>query len=302
MVFSDWRGAPDMDRLVERAQQRAWVSWGPPFVAEDVDLSFLNAAIALECHGHFQGVLVAGISIQELSVFLQRLDTREGPHAFVLRDRNSVLAHANLADRLPQVSDAAPLPRLGKVGDPVLAQLWSAKRDSTLESLLGGGPQVRAVEAGNATKIFVLKEMSGFGREPLIVGVYDDAGAVTPHMDRLALIAAAGGAASASARSALLLGRAIGRPLKLLAGAFERMRHLDLNTATSPPLGRLREVNSLIIAHDAMCEGLSLLRFYAPRVASLAVVSQRRPPGCRRGWARLLRGEGRRSVGILRLA
>ncbi len=126
--LSDWGGDPGLGRAIARARARRETFWGELFVAEDIGLTFMNLFRPVYHGERFVGVLIAGVSIHALSEFLGTLEGKHTDNAFILYDRDFVLAHPRFLDSPPAVSDAGPLPGLSEFGDPVLARIWTPDR------------------------------------------------------------------------------------------------------------------------------------------------------------------------------
>jgi adenylate cyclase len=74
-------------------------------------------------------MIVVVLRISDFSAFLADLETETGQNAFILYDRNYVLAHRALQNGFPGLGPSRPLPKVSEIGDPVLADIWSKDRE-----------------------------------------------------------------------------------------------------------------------------------------------------------------------------
>ena len=266
IAMLNWRGDPDVAAAFDAARHAPGPYWGELFVAEEAGQAFINLRQPVWREGRFLGVLVAGVSVSELSGFLGRLPLGDTDRAFILRGNEAVLAHPNMANGVPGISDEAPLPGRGAVGDPVLAALWSAEAAVPLDFDVGNGLQARAVAVGGNEYVVLYQMLSGYGEPPWLVGTYVDLEAATAPLDRLDIIPRVGIAILAlGLLVALLLGRRLSRPIRLLAHAAERIRALDIDGAPRLKTGHFAEINDAAAAYNAMVRALRSFETYVPR-------------------------------------
>ena len=89
----------------------------------------------------FLGMVVAGLKVAELSEFVAGLESETGQIAFILYDRDRVLAHPALVQDFEGLGPDRPLPKVTEVGDPILFGIWSE------------GWQQRRSRSGSATTL-----------------------------------------------------------------------------------------------------------------------------------------------------
>src|SRR5690606_16870202 len=113
--------------------------------------------------------------------------------------------------------------------------------------------------------VVLYREIGGYGEQPWTVGVHFRADTVNAPILRLVVAAAVGFAILViSVLLALLLGRAIARPVRRLAEAADAVR--DLKTDLAPlPRSPLRELDSAALAFNSMVTGLRWFATYVPR-------------------------------------
>ena len=266
IVVSDWSDDPGFQDVMARTRESRGAFWGELFVAETDGRTFLNLFLPLRADGRYLGTLMAGVSIYELSQFLATLVGDDIDNAFILYDRNFVLAHQELQRGFPGLTDANPLPALTAFTDPVLREIWSSQRDRRLEGQFVNGVSARVTKLEQGSYVFLFREIDRYGDTPWLIGTYFPLERVAPQVARLSRIAELGFVVlAASLVLALLLGRAVARPMRRLADAADRIRRLDLDRAPRLRRSHLRELDDANHAFNAMVEALRQFEAYVPR-------------------------------------
>ena len=265
ILVNDWSDdAASRERLEEasRTKQSYWgeVLWTPALGA------FINIRTPLWRDGVFVGALAAVVQVGNLSRTLQTIPGEILGRAFVLRGRDEVLAHPNLAaTRSATTDERQPLPLLAQVEDPILARIWDPKgfRLDTLRTRTTNGHQV---EVDGRSYVFLTRELRGYGPSPWIIGTYFDEDDVDRELNRLLFASLAGAMVLVIALIAAVgFARLLGRPILALARSAEAIRSLDL--ASAQPLRRsvVRELDDAGRAFNQMLTGLRWFETYVPR-------------------------------------
>ena len=271
---ADWRLDATNRKVVEAALARRGAEpyWGAPVYLKDPGVTVVNLRRSVIVGGEVRGVLASTITIRALSEFITGLETELGQHAFVLYDRERVLAHSALARGFPGLGVRRPLPRVTEVGDPVLSEIWhEGWQDRKLE-IAGVGHWHRI---GDAQYYFLYRNL----RPPLdhrwLVGSYFPAEAVNVQLERL-LVALGLGLLGlvAAAVAAVLLGRRVSRPIAQLANAASAIRTLDLDDLAPLRRSRLREIDQAAIAFNAMVRALRVFAAYVPKQLVQSLISR----------------------------
>ncbi len=97
--------------------------WAEPIWRKILETTLINFRQPVYQDGEFRGMLVGLVSIKAISEYLAELNELVGHNAFILYDRNFVMAHAQLAGQFAGLSVERPLPALQEFGDPVLASI-----------------------------------------------------------------------------------------------------------------------------------------------------------------------------------
>ncbi len=278
-----WVDRAEVRLALREAPTLAGFTWGEPLFIETSGETFLAPRQPVHIGDTLKGVVTAAVATGELSEFLQRAARPLGGVSFVLYGRDRVFAHPALAgDRpdMPELSTDHPLPSIAEIGDPVLAAValnlaTSRPFDRIDEILAGTGIKGILVEAGGVDHVLLSREFTEYGATPWLVGVHFPAAAVNAPIQRLILAGAVGLAVLVVAVVvALLLGRAIARPVRRLADAADAIRSLETQELAPLPRSPLRELDSAAQAFNGMMIGLKWFSTYVPR--SLVLMLMRR--------------------------
>src|SRR5690606_22567967 len=145
-------------------------------------------------------------------------------------------AHPFLAGGMRGLSAEHPLPTLGELQDPLLMHIWDEPDERLTDLLEGSELRGHLLEVNGELVVYVYKEVEGLSDEPWVVGVYFDGEAVGAPVRRLidsGLVAL--GIMAVSLLLAVLLGRAIARPITRLAQSAAAVESLDFAHVPRPP-------------------------------------------------------------------
>jgi class 3 adenylate cyclase len=268
-AISNWSDDPGFRRAIMQAERATGAYWGELFVAREGGMPFVNLSVPVRVGDRPIGTLIAGVSIRQLSEFLGMLAGDHLANVFILHGRDAVLAHPRLREGFPGLSDVHPLPSLEELGDPVLGRIWAPDTDRLVEREADFASEVvdvRIVDVVGRSVIFLFRELDGYGDKPWIVGAYLPLEEAVPQLGRLTRLLWIGWIVLLLGLGlALLLGRALSRPIRQLAVVARRVRELDLETPPARLRGPFRELNEAAGSFDAMNEGLRLFATYVPR-------------------------------------
>ncbi len=276
-----WIDRPEVRLALRNAPSLAGFEWGDVLYFERLGNSYITLRNPVRRGGRFSGVVVAIVSISELSNFLAATTPPLGGRVFVLRGRDEVIAHPAMTGASRGLSPAKPLPRLDEVGDPVLAAMWQQPVDTADEIFAGSSVASRIIDTtGDAydfdnAHIFLYREIGSYGPVPWLVGIYFRLSDVNQPLLRLVFAAGVGGAILLGALViALLLGRSLAAPIRRLAVAADAIR--DLRVDEVPPLkdSLYRELHRATRAYNAMLVGLRWFETYVPRALVLKLMRQ----------------------------
>jgi adenylate cyclase len=252
--------------------------WAEPIFVAAAKVSALDIRQRLTREGRAVGALVATVSIVELSHFLDTLDDeRRELHTFVLYGHDRVAAHSAMAKVLSRLSPEHPLPSLDEVDDPVLAAIWRKPRPFL--SVLPGVDMHVATVSGRRW-LFLVRDVSGYGREPLMVGFYIPVDRVDQALRRLSWSGFAGlGILVLSLAASVALGRALARPIRRVAKQSSLVGSLELSQVSPLAGSFIRELNDQSRAFNAMLSSLRWFETYVPKVLVRRLIARGDPAG-----------------------
>lgn len=251
---------------VDAARRQREGFWAAPIYWREAGGTYLNLRQPVRRGEEFLGVVVAVVSIRELSRYLDEAGQTADATAFVLYGRDSVLAHWLLAGPQDNLSEAEPLPRLAGFGDPVLGSIWTAEQAFDLKIKMSPGIEGKAVDLSGREYFYIFTELPGFGPEPLIVGSYFLTDDVDDAFERFAIAAVSGFAVLIVAvLAAVLLAGHIVRPISRLADAAKHIGKLEFAEVGELPSSRFRELDEQSVAFNSMLRGLRWFEIYVPR-------------------------------------
>jgi len=272
----DLSDSPATARGVAQTRAAEAAYWGELIWNPVTRAPFLNLRMPVRRGGHFLGVLVASVTIAELSRFLEVVDADERTNAFILYGREHVLAHPSLLEgRVPRTAED-PLPRLAEVSDPVLRGIWAPQRERGVDRrLFADGESGRVVEIDGIPWIFVWRQIEGFGDRPWIVGRYSPFAEIESELGRIRQMAILAAAMLLFALLiALQMGRSLTRPIRAIAEEAERVRRLDFDSAQPVPRSVMREVDQAGLAFTDMRAALRWFKTYVPSRLVLRLIER----------------------------
>ena len=257
-----WKDDPQIAEAMAAAVARedSGAFWGPPVFAEGVG-TVLNLRRPVRREG-LLGLVVAGLTVAQLSEFVASLESESGQNAFILYDRDWVLAHTALIQDFEGLGPDRPLPKVTEVGDPILFGIWSEGwQQRRLE--FGVGHQS---SFGGDDYVFLYAPLDDYADMPWLIGSYfraDEIGSQVIRVFQTALIGVLGILLTMVA--AFFLGRLLRTPITRLAEAATMVQALTLDRVTDLPRSYLRELDDAMRAFNAMVGGLRAFALYVPQ-------------------------------------
>jgi len=261
--FESWQNDPQIAEAMAAAGARRGNAayWGRPAFADDVG-TVLNLRRPVR-RGALVGMVVAGLTIAELSEFVAGLESESGQNAFILYDREYVLAHTALIQDFQGLGPDRPLPRVTEVGDPILFEIWSEGwQEHRLN--IGVGHQI-TFDGDGDDYVFLYAPLADYADMPWLVGSYfreDDIGSQVIRVFQTAMIGVAGIVLALVV--AFLLGRMLRTPITQLAEAATMVQDLTLDRVPTLPRSHLRELDDAMGAFNSMVGGLKAFALYLP--------------------------------------
>ena len=263
-VLSDrqpWPNRQAISEAIADAEATGKASWGPP-INEPYIGTFLNFRRPVFRDDAFLGMMTAVINIQALSSFLDSLETEIGQNAFILYDRDYVLAHRNLIEPSPGLSKDNPLPTVAAFDDPVLARIWD---EGWEDDKLAAG-KGHFADLKDEDYIFLYAPLDDYADAPWLIGSYFPDDAVGTQFERMV----ASGFASIvivllTIAATYFFGRFLREPIQNLASAAGAVRDLDLERVPKLPPSRFAELDEAGQAFNGMVGALKSFSLYVPK-------------------------------------
>ena len=255
-------------RAIEEARKRFQPYWEQPIWLPSLGVTIISIRSPIWEGETFRGMLVAAVTVNALSRFIARSGAVPlADNRFVLYGRDHVLAHRNMEKGQFKRQADIPLPALEEVGDPVLAKLWNTQNRRRLLIRLDENTRGHAMLINGENYIFIYRELTGFGPQPLTVGIY--AGPEDGLGDEFRRLVRAGIAGLVfiviCVLSAIYLGRRISAPIRALAAGSTSIAELDLGQVIRLKPSRLRELDDAADAFNRMTTGLRWFETYVPQ-------------------------------------
>ncbi|WP_245435625.1 adenylate/guanylate cyclase domain-containing protein [Microvirga calopogonii] len=260
------RTVPGLHDAFAEARRVGQPLWGELLWSERLNQPLVNIRTPLWHQDDFVGILLAGVTVAELSTFVVDVPPTAGAATFILHGREFVLAHAGLARTPSLFKPDHPLPQLAELGDEVLASIWNQRRDTEAVTTVVGPSGGHAVDVNGIPYVFLYRELAGYSEQPWLIGRYMPLADLTGEVRRLEWAAWIGLAAVLVAiAGAWFMGHAVARPILRLATATAAIRDLDLGVARPLARSSLREVDEAIGAYNALLTTLHWFERYVPR-------------------------------------
>lgn len=250
----------------ERARAATAPFWDDIVFAPEPGLSYVNLVQPLRVNGEYIGFVAVGVSLSELSKYVTEVGDLFDVNAFILYGRDRVLAHPLLTQRHPEQSADNPVVAIDRVGDIVLDGIWEGEPANLFGAAAKAGVNVVVMEVGEVEHVAIYRWVNDFGSPPWAIGAWLISDDADEELERLAFAAAAGLAIALFATiAAVVLGRRLARPIRLLAKSATQIGALDLSHVSGLPGSRVRELNDQAEAFNSMLAGLRWFETYVPR-------------------------------------
>lgn len=229
-------------------------------------------------HDGKPGVLVAELTVRELSEFVRLLDNKTyGTHAFILYGHDRVLADMAMAGRIGGLSPEHPLPTRNEAGDAVLAAAWTPYKGSFATA---PDIDVRIASAAGQDWIILLRRIRDPSLPDFTVGLYLPLADIDEEVTRLRWSLAVGaGVLVGSLAAAVFLGRVIARPVRQIADRAAAVGRFELDEVRFLPRSLIRELDNQNRAFNAMLVSLRWFGTYVPRSLVQRLVTRGDPSG-----------------------
>lgn len=266
LIRIDGEQKQDVRHFLGLAREADAPFWGELVYDREQRNTFVNLIQPLHFNNEFKGFIGFVVSMTDLSDFITETGSKIDSTGFILYGSGYVLAHPNLTSPHPDLSDDNPVVAIGRVGDLVLANFESRVRENDFEVASAAGVAVDTLEVAGVLYVIFSAPITDFGPTPWTIGAYVQSDQVDAELDRLVYSAIAGLVVLAvSILAAVLVGKAIARPIRVMASSAAQIGALEFGAVEPLQPGRIRELRDQAIAFNRMLAGLRWFETYVPR-------------------------------------
>ncbi len=278
-IYDSQEPNSEIAQMVQETAPDSGSSWGGVFWVPTLHQPHLTVVTPVSHKGRYLGVVSSVVSVQALSVYVDDFQLKTGLHAFILYGPDRVLAHPALIGDIAKLGvglgEGKPLPSLAEVGDPQLAAIWEEdRRPLDLLKDFSGSLLGHWHPQGDSNVYYLYRVIGGYGPRQLYMGVYAGEDEIdSSELDRLVLAGWVGlGILVVALLMAVVLGRAIARPVRDLATAARAISTFDFRRVPEAKGSAFRELDSAAEAFNAMLAGLRWFETYVPRSLVLRLI------------------------------
>jgi adenylate cyclase len=210
--------------------------------------------------------VLAAVSLNELSEIVSEISNKRRGTVFVLTEQTQVIAHPNLTSYHPELSKESPTVGIGRVGDPILEEFWSAETYPV--GITDNFPDLtlRHTRIGGERYVFAHAHVADYSESPWIVGHHVDAATAEAALRSLRDSALAGLVILALGIGlAVFLGRKMARPIKAASAGAARIAELEISEVEELPRSPFIELDAQARSFNAMLGALRWFQYYVPR-------------------------------------
>ncbi len=251
---------------LEDGRTTSGLHWGDVVRPETAEITLLNVRYPLHIDGRYVGLLAATVRIDTLSALLDGTAKTLGGSAFVVYDKQLLLAHPKLLNGFPGLDAKHPLPTIAEIGDPLIDAAFKDGEATAAKSTFEERTGIRILDVGAESVALLSRTIQRYGVQPWLVAVHFPSAKVSDELARLRWAAIAGGIVLlVSLAFAYAMARYLSRPLVRLAAAAQHNRNLTLEHVHHLPGSMFKEVTSADQAFNSMVAGLRWFETYVPR-------------------------------------
>jgi class 3 adenylate cyclase len=254
------------NRTLERARLQPGGFWNEILYSEGQKRSFINFVQPIVRGEQVSGAVLAAVSLNELSDLVSEISSRMRGTAFILAGKDKVIAHPNLTSPHPDLSKQTTTVDIGRVGDLVLTQFWSAQSHPIALELDLEDVSIREAAVADQRYVFISGPVRGYGDPPWVIGGYIDAQTAEAPLQSVRKVLMFGVAAAAvGATLAALLGHAISRPITEASRGISRIAELEIEQVRELPRSHITELDNQALAFNSALRALRWFATYVPR-------------------------------------
>jgi class 3 adenylate cyclase len=263
------------ERTLKTGRERDKGFWNEILFSEPSQRSYINYVQPVRRNGEFLGVVLAAVSLNELSELVSQISDRVRGTVFILAGEDQIIAHPNLTSGHPELSKETPTVGIGRVGDLVLEEFWSAETHPTRVTSDLGDLTLRQTEIRGQRYVFAHTQVEGYGESPWIVGHHLDTETAEAAFRQLRDTALVGLVILVLGIGlAIFLGRKVARPIKAASAGASHIAKLEISEVEELPRSPFAELDSQAQSFNAMLGALRWFQTYVPRSLVRRLISR----------------------------
>lgn len=249
--------------------------WGDPIWVSDIGQAVLTYIAPVKRGDELRGAVIAPVVLTNVSAFLLDLETKGDLSAFILHNKNRILAHPRMKEadfhKTESVTET-PLPRIEDVPEPAFDLLTGDGDEATL--LLEYAANITNARVGE-NQIVLTRDTDKFGPATWTLGVTFERDIVGQEVDRLVKTAIVGIMILVLAVVlGFILARYLNRQIGRLVTSAGALTKLDILSAPPVPDSRIRELSDAAQAFNRMIAALRLFEVYVPKQLVLRMMQR----------------------------
>ncbi len=233
--------------------------WGEPLVINNA--LFHNVYISLTRNGKVMGTVVASIGRRSINRIIVNLGKANDTTAFVLNQKNEVIAHS----KNPDFFQGVPKAKLEEFPDPALRDIRMAKIVN--QRAIDNASKVTIRQSGDKHGyIYLTKTLPGYSSAPYTLGAYFNKYDVMDEIERMFKSAMVGLLALVLAViAAIYLAAKISRPLRDISHVAGKFTRFEIDDIEPIPPSRIKEINEQASAINSVRTAMSEFSHYVPK-------------------------------------
>ncbi len=270
----DWQDFDGAQKIYDETKLRGKLYWGGLRHSERTGRSFLSVRVPIGGKAAMTGVVVASVSMGELSALTKRLADDDVPTPFILFGQDHVLAHPELEGATNQLSAEKPLMRTSELKDKVISSLKQAKALNWQTFSGDEHTQLRQVDVGGTSYVVMTRPLAGYGDDALIAGMYFELDLVKATLRPFYIAGLIGLLILALAvLAAVWISRWLARPIADVSKTAQAIGNLDFDHMEPMARSSIAEIDDLAGSFNKMLVGLQTFGRYVPKSLVRKLVS-----------------------------
>lgn len=260
---------------LELSRNRQEPFWATPVWVPEINEAVLTYIAPIWRGDELFGSLIAPVTITEISKFLLDVEEQDMLSAFILHNRDRVLAHPRMSDievRPTSSPRENPLPRIVDFPEPAFSLLSGGGEEALL--VLEFAANVSNARVNDDT-IIITRDTDKFGPDLWTLGVALERAIVGREVNRLINTAIIGLVILVLAMLAgIVFARHLNRQIGGIVTSASALTRLEVANALTVPDSRITELSDAAQAFNRMIGALRLFETYVPKQLVLGLMQR----------------------------